>query len=174
MTNEEIQLYNDIVKVGFPVMGTLLGGVIGAFSTFFVTKLNHGNENKKEAINKRHELVFQAASDITEFEHLIGVYATALSNDIRKFEDSIDSVTAKHEVFNRNQSLRRARMTLKVLGLSKSEVLLDEYLVLTREVMANGTNLTAKRSSELARVISKGPVEFYKSLEPELSVSTRI
>jgi len=89
MTNEEIQLYNDIVKVGFPVMGTLLGGVIGAFSTFLVTKLNHGNENKKEAINKRHELVFQAASDITEFEHLIGVYATALSNDIRKFEDSI-------------------------------------------------------------------------------------
>jgi len=65
-------------------------------------------------------------------------------------------------------------MTLKVLGLSKSEVLLDGYLVLTREVMANGKNLTAKRISELARIISKGPVEFYKSLEPELSVSTRI
>ena len=38
MTQEEIQLYTDIVKVGFPIMGTVLGGVIGALSTYFITQ----------------------------------------------------------------------------------------------------------------------------------------
>lgn len=56
MTQEEIQLYTDIVKVGFPIMGTVLGGVIGALSTYFITKLNHSNEDRKDAMRRRQEL----------------------------------------------------------------------------------------------------------------------
>jgi gas vesicle protein len=174
MTNEEIQLYNDIVKVGFPVLGAFLGGLIGALSTFIITKLNHGNENRKEAIKKRHELVLQAATNITEFEHLIGTYATAVSNHIRKLDGSIDMDAAKRALVNNNQSLRKARMTLKVLGLTKSEELLEEYIEYTREVIAYGPNLKAERISELAKIITKGPVKFYESLAPELSVSAGV
>jgi len=114
MTNEEIQLFSDIVKVGFPVMGTLLGGVIGATSTYFITKLNHKKESNKEAMQKRYELVLQAANDIAEFEHLIGTYATAVSNHVQKLEGAIDMEDARYKLLNNNQPLRRARMTLKL------------------------------------------------------------
>lgn len=171
MTSEEIQLYSDIVKVGFPVAGTLLGGVVGALSTFFIAKLNHKNEDRKEILNKRHELVLQAANDITEFEHLIGIYATAISNHVQGLEGAIDMEAARHEIVNRNQPLRRARMTIKVLGLTNSEELLEEYIEVTREVIAKGPNLNAERISELSKIITKGPVKFYESLSSELNIN---
>ena len=174
MASEEIQLYNDIVKIGFPVLGTVLGGVIGAFSTYFITKLNHGNENKKEAIKKRHELILQTANDVTEFEHLIGVYVRALSKYIKNHEDSTDFEAAEQLFINRHQPLRRARMTLKVLGLSASESLLEEYIEITREILAKGKNLTTEKLTELAKTTSRGPIKFYESLASELSISTAI
>jgi gas vesicle protein len=169
MTSEEIQLYTDVVKVGFPVAGTLLGGVIGALSTYFITRLNHGNEGKKEALKKRHELILQAAKDVTEFEHLIGTYTTAASNHIRKLDSSIDMSQAKHNLLNNNQVLRRARMTLKILGLAEAKSKLEIYIEVTRELIAYGPNLAPERISELAKIITKGPVSFYESLSPEFS-----
>ncbi len=173
MTNEEIQLFSDIVKVGFPVVGTLLGGAIGALSTFFVTQLNHKNENRKESLKKRHELIMQAANDITEFEHLIGIYATAISNHVQKLDGAIDMEAARHAVLNKNQPLRRARMILKLLQLKEAEMHLEAYLEMTREVVSMGPNLKPQRASELAKIITKGPIQFYESLAPELSASSR-
>ncbi len=72
MTNEAVQLRNDLAKVGVPVIGTVLGGALGAVSTYFVTRLNHSNDRDKETTRKRLELVLQAANDVAEFEHLIG------------------------------------------------------------------------------------------------------
>lgn len=169
MTNEEIQFYSDLVKVGLPILGTILGGLIGALSTFFITKLNHGNENRKEIIKKRHDLILKAANDITEFEHLIGTYTTALSNQIRGLpaNGTIDINAARSEIVNRNQPLRRARMTLKILGLTDPEKKLEQYIDVTREVISYGPNLSAERISELAKIITKGSVDFYKALAPE-------
>ena len=152
-------------------MGTLLGGVIGTLSTVLITRLNHGNDHKKEAIKRRHDLVLQTAMDITEFEHLAGTYTTALSNKIKGLDisKSIDIDAAKREVVNRNQSLRRARMTLKILGLTGPEEKLEQYIEATREVIAFGPNLSATRITELAKIITRGPIEFYKALAPELS-----
>jgi gas vesicle protein len=172
MTEQEIQLYTDIVKVGFPVVGTILGGVIGALSTYLITKLNHSNEDRKEAIKRRHELVLSAAKDVTEFEHLIGTYATAVSNHVRKLEGAIDMESARLAIVNNNQALRRARMTLKILGLIESEKHLEEYIEVTREVIAYGPNIKPERISVLAKTITKGPVKFYESLAPELSSDT--
>jgi len=174
VASEEIQLYNDIVKIGLPVLGTVLGGVIGAFSTYLITKLNHGNENKKEAIKKRHELVLQIANDVTEFEHLIGTYATAVSNHIRKLDGAINMEAARKAIVNNNQALRRARMTLKILGLTEPESFLEEYVEITREVIAYGPNLKPERISELSKVITKGPIKFYESLASEFSISTAV
>ncbi|MEZ9259952.1 hypothetical protein AB4125_20525 [Vibrio splendidus] len=171
MTNEELQLYNDLVKVGFPVLGTLFGGAIGALSTYFITKLNHNNDNNKENIKKRHELVMKAAHDITEFEHLFAIYSAALANYLRNPSDDKAVKEAKGNAFNSNHTLRRARMTLKVLGLHESEKFLEEYIELTREVLGYGVNLTLERAGDLSVKISKGPVEFYKSLSSELVMS---
>lgn len=167
MTNEEAQLLNDLVKVGVPVMGTVLGGVLGAVTTYFVTRLNHSNDRYKETTKKRLELVLQAANDVAEFEHLIGLYATAISNHVQGLEGSIDLEEARQAVVNRNQPLRRARMTLKILGIKDAEAHLEEYVELTREVLMKGPYLKMPRVSELAKIITRGPVQFYSALASE-------
>ena len=167
MTNEEVQLFNDLVKVGFPVVGTILGGVVGAASTYLVTRLNHSNDRTKETAKKRLELVLQAANDVAEFEHLVGTYATAVSNHVQGFEGAIDIEAALQAIVNRNQPLRRARMTLKILGLKEAEMHLEEYVEITREVVSKGPYLKMPRVSELAKIIAKGPVKFYSTLASE-------
>lgn len=168
MTQEEIQLYSDIVKVGFPIVGTVLGGVIGALSTYFITKLNHSNDDRKESLRRRQELVLEAAKDITEFEHLIGTYTTAVSNHVRQLDGAIDMEVARQAIVNNNQSLRRARMTLKILALTEAEKHLEDYIVVTREVVAYGPKIKPERIAEIAKVITKGPIKFYEALAPEL------
>ncbi|MCS6160378.1 hypothetical protein [Shewanella baltica] len=168
MTQEEIQLYSDIVKVGFPIVGTVLGGVIGALSTYFITKLNHSNDDRKESLRRRQELVLEAAKDITEFEHLIGTYTTAVSNHVRQLDGAIDMEAARQAIVNNNQSLRRARMTLKILALTEAEKHLEDYIVVTREVIAYGPKIKPERIAEIAKVITKGPIKFYEALAPEL------
>jgi uncharacterized protein (DUF4213/DUF364 family) len=167
MTNEELQVLNDVVKVGFPVVGTLLGGVLGGVSTYFVTKLNHKNERTKEITKKRLDLVLQAANDVAEFEHLIGTYATAISNHVQELEGAIDMEAARHALINRNQPLRRARMTLKLLWLRAAEEELEAYVEVTREIVAKGPNLKMPRVSELAKIVTRGPVKFYAALASE-------
>jgi hypothetical protein len=167
MTNEEVQLLNDLVKVGVPVIGTVLGGVLGAVSTYFVTRLNHSNDRDKETTKKRLELVLQAANDVAEFEHLIGTYATAVSNHVQGLEGAIDMEEARQAILTRNQPLRRARMTLKILGLKDAEAHLEEYVELTREVITKGPYLKMPRVSELAKTITRGPVQFYSALASE-------
>ncbi|WP_297190475.1 hypothetical protein [uncultured Porticoccus sp.] len=171
MTNEEIQLLSDTVKVGFPILGTLLGGAIGALSTYFITRLNHKNENAKEALRKRHELILKAAGEIAEFEHLIGTYAFAISNHVQGLEGEIDMEAARQNLISQNQPLRRARMILKILNLKEAERHLEEYLEFTREVIAKGPKLKPERASELAKIVTRGPVLFYESLAPELSAN---
>jgi gas vesicle protein len=169
MAPEKIQLYNDIVKVGFPVIGTVLGGLIGALSTLLITKINHSNESHKESIKRRHDLILEAAKDITEFEHLIGTYASAVSNHVRNLDGGIDMALARQAVVNNNQALRRARMTLKILGLSDAEKNLEEYIEVTREVIALGPKIQPERIAVIAKIITKGPVRFYESLASEFS-----
>jgi len=167
MTNEEVQLLNDLVKVGLPIVGTILGGALGAVSTYFITKLNHINDRDKETTKKRLELVLQTANDVAEFEHLIGTYAFAVSNHVQGFEVSTSMEEARQAIVNRNQPLRRARMTLKILGLKDAEEHLEEYVELTREVISKGPNLKMPRVSELAKAITRGPVKFYSALACE-------
>jgi len=76
--------------------------------------------------------------------------------------------TARQAIVNNNQSLRRARMTLKILGLSDAEKHLEEYIEVTREVISYGPNIKPERISDIAKIITKGPVKFYESLAPEL------
>lgn len=169
MTSQEIQLLSDTVKVGFPILGTLLGGVIGALSTYFITRLNHTNENHKEALRKRHELILKAANEIAEFENLIGTYAFAISTHVQGLGGKIDIEEARQNLIKQNQPLRRARMILKLLDLKEAEKHLEEYLEYTREVIAYGPNLKPERASQLAKIVTRGPVSFYESLAPELS-----
>lgn len=167
MTEPELQLLSDLVKVGIPVAGTILGGLAGAASTLFVTRLNHTATRSGEATKKRLELVLQAANDVAEFEHLIGTYATAVSNHVQGLAGAIDMEEARRAVVNNNQPLRKARMTLKILSLEEAGTHLEEYIALTREVIGKGPYLKMPRVSELAKIIVRGPIKFYAALANE-------
>lgn len=173
MTHEEIQLLSDTIKLGFPILGTLLGGVIGALTTFLITRTNHRNDRAKDELKKRYELILQAATDITDFEHLAGKYATAISNQVQGVKSAIDVESARHEIANQNQPLRRARMVLKLLNLKEAETHLEAYIEAVREVNQKGPNLKPEKAIELTRIITRGPVQFYESLAPELSGEKR-
>lgn len=171
MTQDELKLLNDLVKIGFPVLGTIAGAVLGAFSTYLITGLNHRNDSVKDRAKRRYDLVLQAANDIAEFEHLIGTYATAVSNKVQGLEGGIDFDEAREAIVNKNQPLRRARMTLKLLGLTEAAAHLEEYLNSTREVVRRGPYLDRDRVAELAKVIVRGPVKVYESLAKELALA---
>jgi len=171
MTPQEIQLLSDSVKIGFPVLGTIVGASIGAISTYFLTKINHRYEYKKELSKRRFDLIIQTATDVTEFEHILGIYATTVSNKIQGFKLAVDFDEAKLNAYSKNQSIRRARMTLKILGLTEAEQKLEKYLILTREMMRFNVNLSKERATELARQISTGPAEFYAALSEEIEAS---
>lgn len=170
MTPQEVQLLADAVKIGFPVIGTIAGTVIGGVSTYVLAKLGHRYDSRKELTKRRFELLMQAANDVTEFEHLIGSYATAVSNKVQGLKSVLDYDAAKANILNNNQPIRRARMTLKILDLPEAEAKLEQYIELTREVMKFGASLSKERSSELARVIVVGPVDFYKALAKEVAL----
>jgi uncharacterized membrane-anchored protein len=65
-------LLADAVKIGFPVLGTIFGAIVGAASTYFVSKLNHNHDAGKDVARRRCELLMQSATDITEFENRVG------------------------------------------------------------------------------------------------------
>lgn len=171
MTPEEIQLLADTVKIGFPVIGTIAGTLIGGISTYVITKLTHRHDAKKELTKRRFEMLIQTANDVTEFEHLIGSYATEVSNKVQGLPGALNFDEARSNIFTKNQPLRRARMALKVLGLKEAEANLEKYVELTREVIRYGPNLSKERASELTKQIVIGPVEFYESLAKEIALT---
>jgi anthranilate/para-aminobenzoate synthase component I len=167
VTSEEIKLLDDLGKIGIPVLGTVLGAVVGALSTFLVTRLNHRNEAAKDRARRRHELLVQCANDIAEFEHLIGTYATAVSNKVQGLEGGINLDDAREAVITKNHPLRRARMSLRLLGFAQASAQFEEYIELTREVIRRGPYLEKQRASELAKAIVRGPVKVYDALAAE-------
>jgi len=179
MSNEELVLLSDFIKIGFPVLGTVAGTILGGFSTYLITRLNHQNEKSKEIARRRLELIMQTANDVTEFENLIGIYAVALSNKVRELDGGIDFEEAKNALMNKAQPLRRARMSLKVLGLKEAEIHLEEYLDLTREIVKRGPDIErekvlgpveCKRVCDLAKIIARGPIRFYECLSREIAI----
>ncbi|MYM36590.1 hypothetical protein GTP38_19865 [Duganella sp. FT94W] len=171
MPPEEIQLLTDAVKIGFPVVGTIVGTLIGGVSTYFITRINHRHDASKELAKRRFELLIQTANDVTEFENLVGRYATEVSNKIQGLAGALDFEEARKDIYTKNQPLRRARMSLKVLGLKEAEANLEKYVEVTREVIRHGPNLSKERASELAKQIVIGPIEFYESLAKEISLT---
>ncbi|MBS1197461.1 MAG: hypothetical protein H6R18_1246 [Proteobacteria bacterium] len=171
MTPDEIQLLADTVKIGFPVIGTIAGTLIGGISTYVITKLTHRHDAKKELTKRRFEMLIQTANDVTEFEHLIGSYATEVSNKVHGLAGALNFEEARSNIYTKNQPLRRARMALKVLSLKEAETNLENYIELTREVIRHGPNLSKERASELAKQIVIGPVEFYESLAKEIALN---
>ncbi|MFM0000192.1 hypothetical protein PQR57_04090 [Paraburkholderia dipogonis] len=168
MTPQEIQLLSDSVKIGIPVIGTIAGAAVGAISTYFLTRITHRHEHKEEFSKRKFDLIMQTATDVTEFEHIMGVYTTAVSNKIQGFKLSVDFDEAKSNAHNKSQSIRRARMALKILGLTEAEQELEKYIVLTREVMRFSVNLSKERATELTRQIGVGPSGFYVALSKEI------
>lgn len=168
MTPQEIQLLSDAVKIGFPVIGTVAGAIIGGVSTYFIAKINHRYDALKDSRNKRLELIMQVANDATEFEHVSGIYATAISNRAQGLKVAVDFAEAQSNVHQKSQSLRRARMALKILGLKKAEEELEKYIQLTREIARNHATLPKERIIELAKTISRGPTEFYTAIAKEI------
>jgi gas vesicle protein len=145
-------------------LGTVIGAIIGAVTTLFLSRVNFKNEQTKYAIKEKHELLLQIVTQISEFEHLAGRLAASLSNTVHNLNNTIDLETARTEFHTQSQSLRKARACLKMLGLTTEHELLESYIELTREVYRTNTAIKKERIKDLAPLITRGPEEFYSSI----------
>lgn len=170
MTPQELSLLSDSVKIGFPVLGTVIGAFIGGISTYVLTRTNHHHESQKELTKRRFDLIMQTANDVTDFEHILGIYATAVSNKVQGFKTVVDFDEARANAHNKSQSIRRARMALKILGLAEAETELEKYIDFTREVMRYNSGLSKERAAELNKLIAYGPSGFYAALAKEIEL----
>lgn len=165
MSPEEAQLYTDMVKIGLPVLGTVLAGAVAAWSSVWVTRMRTNYERAKEARERQSQLLHQIATDVAEFEHIAGVHAMTLGNEIRGLDNPIrSSAETQRELETGNKPIRDARANLKLLGLKDEEESLEEYVENVRELLRHGHKLSEQRAKELAEIIPRGPEEFYQSL----------
>jgi hypothetical protein len=164
MEQSQVQLLSDAVKIGFPVLGTISGALIGGISTYFITRLKFENEYKKETIKRNQDLLIQIVMQVTEFEHVAGMYTANVTNTIKGNTDPMDTKISKEELRKNHHALRKARASLRVLGLEEELRLLEEYIELTREVFRYETGLTDERASKLLDVIARGPEKFYSAI----------
>jgi hypothetical protein len=170
MTPQELALISDAVKIGFPILGTMFGAIVGGVSAFIVTRQSNKNERRNLADIRKYELLTQACQGVVEFEHLVAMFTTAITNRVLDRVVQYDIEEARLNLAKQNSSLRLARAKLKLLGLADAELLLEEYIEASREVVRNGTNLSPQRASELNALISKGPVKFYDALSKHILV----
>jgi hypothetical protein len=170
MNPQEAELLSDGMKIGFPIIGALGGAFVGSLSAYFLAKGSQKHDVTKELSKRRFELLMEIARDVAEFEHLLGSYAVEVSNKVQGLKGALDFDEARTNVYTKNQPLRRARMNLKILGLSEAEAHLEAYVELTREAIRFNVTLSKKRASELAALIVVGPVKFYEALGKEISL----
>jgi hypothetical protein len=69
-----------------------------------------------------------------------------------------------------NYSLRRERMSLKVLDLKDAERHLEEYVELTRELIKFDHNLDKAKGLKRSKLIVVGSVKFDDSLAKEVAL----
>jgi hypothetical protein len=163
------QILSDTIKIGFPVIGTIFGAIVGALSTYFVTRLNLKNQDTKQKKEWRLNLIMHIASDVIEFEHVAGLYIASLSNKVRGvINTSIDYKQCEAALLTQSIPLRKARANLKILGLIQEDKLLEEYATLVKEPLNKGLNLSPERILELVSLITPGPVAFYKALSTQV------
>lgn len=169
MESSEIELYSDLVKIGLPILGTLIGGVVGALSTWHLAKLNHDRVFEKEKFQQRISIILKVSDDVAEFEHLAGRYASALSNEIRGAPNVLNLEDCKSALSDNHIHIRKARVNLKLLGLKKAEKSLEEYIELTRDVYSQGMHFDSTRISDITNQIVRGPIKFYEALGEEMA-----
>ena len=168
MTQDEYMLISDAIKIGFPILGTMFGAIVGAISAYFVTTRGYKHDLNKLAEQRRHELITETCQGVAEFEHLIATYSLAVTNHVRKLPNEIDMESARQGVIAHNKSMRLARANLKILGLKEAEKHLEEYLEVAREVMRKALYLDPDRAVELNKIITRGPVKFYEALSGQI------
>jgi hypothetical protein len=129
-----IEVIDTAIKIG-------LGGLLTIAGTFFVTRLNHNHEYKKEKTKRFFDALEQTSALIEEVTHVSlrywvlvneWVYNGKLTSDR---EDELEKT--KVSLFNEFKSLTIAESKLLLFGLGKQATLLREY----------GTHLGKMRSN---------------------------
>ena len=71
MTTLELEVLQDFVKIGLPIIGTILGATIGAIATYKVTKLSHEKELGKEILVRRMNLIEEIGEEFAKFTDVV-------------------------------------------------------------------------------------------------------
>ena len=164
-----IEVVDTAIKIG-------LGGVIGFFGTFAVTKLNHSHDLNKEKIKRRYDTLEQVATHIEEFSHVALKYWALVAESVR-FEsdgkkwpkersDQLDIVKA--EYFSEAKNVTVAESKLLLLGLEKTSMKLRDYAdflkSLRRQYYVGKNGLTEKEMESVREELLGLRQDFFSEL----------
>jgi hypothetical protein len=162
VSKEELEILSDAIKIGFPILGTILGALIGAVSSFIVTRLKNNEEIKKDILARKLGIIEDVSEDFAVFTDVIAkLYAESkLQHETIINQGFAEDVVAKNiatiaqMLHDCQPRLKKMESRLLILGVHDACGALTDYL---KEVEKFRDKIASIMSSEEF-------LEFYKSL----------
>lgn len=141
MATEEVNLLGELIKTGVPVLGTLLGGLLGYLTA------NHGNKAqlRRQNLEFDFQLLKESAQHIHSFDASFHRYLMASEDfddaygeiDFEKnpdqelldqmCKDSLELERHSSELFDKNDEILLAKSKLSLIGAYNTIEALNEY-----------------------------------------------
>lgn len=171
-----LDVVQDAIKIGFPVVGTVFGAMIGAIGTYFVTKLRHANEIEKDVLDRRMTLVEEIAEDFALIADVVGKHwAESKLEHTCRIQNVPTPELVKNNLERIAQMLHDAQPKLKriesrllVLGIDDAYETLLAYMKeverFRRDVAIDAPPLPQGGFDGYSESLGKHEIAFYKKL----------
>ena len=136
MTTLELEVLQDFVKIGLPIIGTILGATIGAIATYKVTKLSHEKELGKEILVRRMNLIEEIGEEFAKFTDVVAKhYAESELEHSYKIKNeavpdlvNLNLETIAQMLHDTQPKLKRIESRLLILGLESAYQAILKYV----------------------------------------------
>ncbi|WP_201288124.1 hypothetical protein [Psychromonas sp. L1A2] len=169
MATTLIEVADTAVKIG-------LGGLITLVGTFFIAKLNHKHEYKKDRQKRFHDALELVSEQIEEMTHVSLRYWAFVTEWVRnnqkdlgltdKRQQELDKT--KIELFDQFKNLTVAESKLLLLGLKVPSQLLRDYGVFLKEMRRDyydgKKSITEKQMEEVRTTLLAKRESLFQSL----------
>lgn len=157
-----MEILGDLIKTGIPVLGTLLGGLLG----YLTASTSNATQLKKQNLEYDLQLLKEAANHIHSFDSLFQRYlyksmdfdesysdvdydADPNPDLIREMEYEIEDLgVVSSELFEKNDDLLMAQSKLSLVGATNTIQELEKYAYVVEKYSEEGEKNSEKTQQE--------------------------
>lgn len=125
----EIELYSDIVKIGFPAIAGLLGAFIGSIATFIIEKNRINATEIRERQEFHRQQVTNLINNLSDFSGAVFTYISLLLTKRHNYSEELENKITESglDMLSKNTNLKKANVALCILNHSEITDFLDAY-----------------------------------------------